>query len=358
MPSKTAPNVAAALNIVGKMTPEETEILLERMALEARVPITIRHPDLPIPGVTIRLEYWGRKQAEEALAANKTNRSQRDRRALGYYRDMVGSQFPFAGDSVCFDWDGNFFDGQHRMEALRRAAAAAEKAGLNPDLAGIWVIVVRGLPPETREHKDRGIPRRASDDLQMGGYENAAAAATLARMIITLQRQARPSLPGVSTIQPTDPEVTQVVREHAQEITECVTAARAAIRRAKELALIPRAVQYALWNFRSADTATADGWLEWLTSGAGMDVGHPVMVLRKTLLNPRLRKLSALDQVDLFFQSWNALQNGETDPQYDLPPRAVKASELTEPVYVRPPVVTAPDDIEVPPVVFAAAAAG
>jgi hypothetical protein len=366
MPSKTATvKVADVLRSVSEMSPDDVQTLLKRMALELRVPITIRSPDLSPPGVTVTLEFWRREQAKAALDANVKNRTERDRRTLGYFRNIVTGQWPFVGDSIRFDWDGKLLDGQHRMKAVLRAAEAAEGAGLDPDTAGIWVIVVRGLPPEAQDSIDIGGARNAGDQLKLAGFDYASQMATLARMIITLG-SAAPSLPGVSTIRPTDPEVQQLVRQLSGEMTECIGLAQEGLKRARELKLMPRAVQYALWEFRSYDQKTADGWLEWLVSGADMSEGHPVMVLRRYLLNPRRRKLSALDQLDLFHQSWNALQSGESRPHYELPVRPVRAPELTPAVYVKPPLLTVlgADDVDLgasdgpPAVVFAAAAAG
>jgi hypothetical protein len=366
MPSKTATvKVADVLRSVSEMSPEDVQALLKRMALELHAPITIHSPDLSPPGVTIVLEFWRRKQAEAALATNVHNRPERDRRTLGYFRNIVTGQFQFVGDTICFDWDGKLIDGQHRMKAVVRAAEAAERAGLDPGTAGIWVIVVRGLPPEAQDSKDIGAARSAGDQLKLAGFDYASQMATLARMIITLG-SAMPALPGVSTVRPTDPEVHQLVRQLSEEMTECIGLTKGGLRRAKELKLMPRAVQYALWEFRSYDPKTADGWLEWLVSGADMPEGHPVMVLRRYLLNPRRRKLSALDQLDLFHQSWNALQSGEAHPHYELPVRAVRAPELTTAVYVKPALLTvlgaadaAPGKPDSPPaVMFAAAAAG
>lgn len=345
MPGRISGLVRQAVTLVRDMTPDEIEKLFERIAYELKVPTVLRHPDLP--GIVVTAEFWTVTEADAAMELNDENRTKRDRVILAYYRDLVNEKWPFTGESVAFDVDGKFFDGQHRCEAIRKSYELALEAGMDEAEAratvGIWTLVVRGLPKEIRDFKDIGTGRTDKDRFELMGIAYAAKAAPIAKWIAAWQATDTGATPGTSSYQPTPAEVRRVAAAYTDSITECAAYAEDIGKRAPELHLKPRVAGMARWLFTQSDASTGHQFMEWVATGAVADENNPAIAVRKLLMAQdtiaarRLlggkERLNAIDQLGLLILAFNVLQGqGDVSDIY-LPKGGYKARNMPQLAY-------------------------
>ena len=89
---------------------------------------------------------------------------------------MERGQWLFSGDTICFDWDGNLIDGQHRLAAISASGITTK------------CIVVRNLDPKCIMVKDMEMkPRNLSDLLSMDGVKDATTTAATVSKVKALQ---------------------------------------------------------------------------------------------------------------------------------------------------------------------------
>jgi hypothetical protein len=345
MPARTSGLVRQAVTLVRDMTADEVEKLFERITYELKIPTVLRHPDLP--GIVVTAEFWTVTEADTAMEVNDENRTRRERVVLAYYRNIVNEKWPFTGESVAFDVDGKFFDGQHRCKAIRRSFELALEAGMDEGEAratvGIWTLVVRGLPKEIRDFKDIGIGRTDKDRFELMGIPYAAKAAPIAKWIAAWQATDTGATPGTSTYQPTPAEVQKVAAQYRDSITECSAYAEDIGKRAPELHIKPRVAGMARWLFTQFDQSTGHQFMEWVATGAGVDEDNPALAVRKlfmaqdTTAARRLlggkERLNAIDQLGLLILAFNVLQGQGDSGDIYLPKGGYKARNMPQLAY-------------------------
>ena len=113
------------------------------------------------------------KMAEEWLKKNTMDRNIRQRRVAGLVRIINDGEWRVNGESIKIANDGTLLDGQHRLTAV----VISKKP--------IMSLVVRGLPPESRETMDLGTPRNLGNHMQMAGYTGSVFAIAAAVGICT-----------------------------------------------------------------------------------------------------------------------------------------------------------------------------
>ncbi|RAR27038.1 hypothetical protein DP092_26135, partial [Pseudomonas sp. MDMC224] len=112
--------------------------------------------------------------AEEWLGKNQNNRNLRKAVVEAYARDMREGRWRYVADPIRFDSEGILIDGQHRLSAVIQRGTTQT------------FLVVRGLPPETKQVIDTGANRLARDYLQMKGLSNSGHLASAARIYLML----------------------------------------------------------------------------------------------------------------------------------------------------------------------------
>lgn len=112
--------------------------------------------------------------ARTYLDENDANRSLRARVINAYARDMGHGSWMITGETIKFSKTGELLDGQHRLYAIVESGTAQ------------WMLVVRGLEPETKGIIDTGAPRSAADALRLVGVgtSNTMALAAAARLLV------------------------------------------------------------------------------------------------------------------------------------------------------------------------------
>ena len=90
---------------------------------------------------------------------NVTNRPLNRGRVLKYAREIIAGQWKVTHQGLAFDWDGNLFDGQHRLAAIVEAERPVE------------MMVAFGMDPEAMIAVDEGRPRSTKDVANILGLD-------------------------------------------------------------------------------------------------------------------------------------------------------------------------------------------
>lgn len=138
--------------------------------------------------ITTAVELITPEKASEYLSHNNENRTLNKRRVQFYVYQMQNGKWGFdPSDSITFDKEGNLLNGQHRLEALKRANVTAE------------FNVMRGVDKATRVYMDTGKPRNGGDVLSLMGYANSTNIASMINFLIgTLRKGWMPQGEGYS----------------------------------------------------------------------------------------------------------------------------------------------------------------
>lgn len=257
--------------------------------------MTAANPSTLTPDVevTLEVEEVTPEIAQEWLEQHNThNRRIRKNQVLALARDMQNSQFLFTGDTVKFDWNDVLLDGQHRLAAIVESGRSAN------------LVIVRGLDPRSQSAVDINSRRLAYDALRLKGVEgDMKNAAAIARSVFMYD---------VGQV-PTHLQTISFVEEHDEELADAVTISEM-VRRSGQLTggSFYGAAFYILARI---DRDAAHDFFEKLASGAELEKGSPILLLRRHLSKGlpygfgrgawHLRQNLAL-----VFYSWNAWREG------------------------------------------------
>lgn len=211
--------------------------------------------------VTTEIEHVTPEVAADWLENNNThNRRIRKGQVQALARDMENNMWLFTGAPITFDWNGTLLDGQHRLAAIVASGKAAN------------MLVVHGLDPRSQSAMDINSRRLAYDALKLQGVEgdmkNAAAIARAVFMYDTGRV-------------PTHIETISFVSEHNEELEDAVAVSEM-VRRSGQLTggSFYGAAYYLLARI---DASAAGDFFEKLASGAELEAGSPILLLRKKL---------------------------------------------------------------------------
>jgi hypothetical protein len=85
------------------------------------------------------------------LAEVPHSRRKDHHRIARYTGEIVRDAWRMTGETLRFDWDGFLLNGHHRLYAVAKAGVP------------VWMLIVRGVDPSTKETQDTGMPKRLAD---------------------------------------------------------------------------------------------------------------------------------------------------------------------------------------------------
>lgn len=263
-------------------------------------------------GITVGLVTVTPGVAKNWLKHNTRNRRFWKPTSDRYERDMTGGRWPFTGDPVRFSDRDEMLDGQHRCKAI-------QESGVSQTL-----LVVSGLPTKTQAFMDGGRRRNAGTTLSIDKTAHSTAVASAARLALRWN-------PGsmwapdrgtelFSDIQISPAEVLEFIEKHPRvheaaavghSVANKVPGARASVIGATYL----RASMLEEGVFPAAE------WFVKLETGAGLELGDPVLALRNGMMRVRADKLSnpQIPQLWKVVRAWNASRTGEEMGRVVLP---------------------------------------
>lgn len=263
-------------------------------------------------GITVGLVNVTPEVAKNWLKHNPRNRRFWEPTTLRYERDMSGKRWPFTGDTVKFSDQDEMLDGQHRCKAIKNSGVAQQ------------LLVVSGLPTKAQAFMDGGRKRNAGTTLSIDKTPHSTAVAAVARLALKWNpggiwvRERGTELFG--DLQLSNPEVLEFVAKHpaVHEAARRGAAVAGAVPGARPSVI---GAAYLRASMLEDGMFAAAEWFEKLETGAGLELGNPVLALRNGMMRVRAEKLAnpQIPQLWKVVRTWNASRTGEEMGRLVLP---------------------------------------
>ena len=244
-------------------------------------------------GISAQLEEIGPELAEQLLANNSMNRSIAGSIVEKYARDMREGRWRLNGQTIKISADGRLLDGQHRLEAVKKAERPFK------------AIVVRGVSVSTFGSLDTGRRRALNEILRDREEVNTTVLASALRWLWMLRHE----VILAANTSPTNGEMLDILEENP--------AIRDSIKfTALARDLISGGMSAALHHeFRKIDIDCADEFFSRLIDGVNLDMENPVYLLRERLLKNkksyRLR-MAENERVAITMKAWVKFKEGSS----------------------------------------------
>lgn len=227
------------------------------------------------------------------LERNPTNRKLNESAVERYAYEIAGSRWTFNGEPLIVSDTGELNDGQHRC-------AAVVKAGKPID-----VILIVGVPRESRTTLDQGKMRTAADYLSMEGRANTLVLAAAANY--AWQYRTYGMLSSGGKTKATKSEILSFVEENPglEKATTIFTTKNSRLLGGVAFMTFCRFAIGAVG--RSEDV---DSFFIALTEGVNLKVGHPVLYIRNRLMTMTGGR-DVNGKAELVFKAWNAWRKGD-----------------------------------------------
>lgn len=233
--------------------------------------------------------------ARQWLGRNEGNRNVRQHQVNAYARDMREGRWQFNGDSIRIATDGTMMDGQHRLLACIKADRPFR------------TLVISGLPREAQDTMDAGAKRSAADQLKRRGVPNFALVAAVAlKMIHWDTHGQRRSFTNITV---TNAEIVEYCAD--QKFLDTLSLCIGYIRAIKAP---PAVVGTCFCIFARIDLDAAIDFFDGMASGANLNPGNPILVLRERLSDLREQTgltLNSERYIALFCRAWNHWRAGK-----------------------------------------------
>lgn len=230
--------------------------------------------------------------AGELLRRNPDNRSIRATKAAQYAADIRAGKWTFNGEPIIVSDTGEVNDGQHRCGAVIDANKP------------IPVLMVFGVPRETRLTVDQGATRSAADYAHMDGVTNSSVRASVARILIAYERSGGTNLTAASYV--TNAEVlARIQNDDALAATATFVATNA---KASKPYAAPAVIGFCHYLFSEINPVEAEEYLGQVCRGEGLKAKDPAYTVRDRLLNLGTR--SREKRIHIIIRGWNAYRQG------------------------------------------------
>lgn len=270
---------------------------------------TIRHGN-----VVAWFEEIGPERAKELLSAYKIDyRKYRASYGDGLGRDMTNDFWFFDGSPVRIDEEGNLFDGQHRLQAVRISG--------KPQV----FLIVAGLPVAAYNTTDTGLARTYGDTLRRRGFQNVNQRTALVKLIDRWER-------GVSlddTTRKTPSELDVIHDKYVDSITRAV---HMSMSTAKKIWMTSALVSFAWWLLSNVDNEQCYTFMVTTAEGEMLRKGNPMYTLRERLRNDWEIGHTRNEYMYLVIQAWNAYRKDKNIERLQLPSGVVTREKMVNPL--------------------------
>jgi hypothetical protein len=197
--------------------------------------------------------------------ANPLNRNKKPLHIQIMAQDMSNGRWLETGQPIIFDEDGMLIDGHHRLQACIYAKRAFSS------------LVVRGVSRIAVDAIDIGKMRHVGEIAQMSGIKNGLTQAAICGIVMTYE------LMGINVAIGSKSKISKleiIDRLRREDFNEAAKAGKCAQQMVRSNA-VPGFCFY-LFNKRSEKLAN-EFWADFLSDGAGLEIGNPVLALRNVL---------------------------------------------------------------------------
>lgn len=253
----------------------------------------------------ITTEVIGPEEAAEILKNhNAQNRALKPKAIAQYARAMADGEWTFIGDPIRFDRGGELLDGQNRLTAVVKSGCAQT------------FVIVRNLEPDTQRYMDAGVKRSPADQLKIEGVAHPRESAMIASLVMHWQGEDLPHM----NVKYSTFEVVEFVEANTNGIEAAAKHSAALYHTTRATKGISGAVFF--MAAEASEVGTASAFFGLLTSGAGLDNGSPVLLLRNKLIfwaSTSGKKPDRAEQLFYYVRCWNGWRKGEELERLQLP---------------------------------------
>lgn len=252
--------------------------------------------------ITGRVETITPDTAKEMLGSNTNNRNVSRKQVELFARTMAQQAWQMNGEAIKFSNTGRLLDGQHRLLACVESGVPFR------------TLVIRGLPEDTQETMDAGKSRTMANVLELKGRNNAKQLSTVARSIY-LSEQLGVEAACVNNMSPTRNELLTFI-ESTPQLEDTLRQASTFYTKSNHLMSTSMAALL-YWTFNEIDGEACERFFDMLASGANLNEGSPILVLRNTLFDINKRgahsdRTSRRRIVGITIKAWNKWREGAT----------------------------------------------
>jgi hypothetical protein len=259
--------------------------------------------------IVARVEMVTPQRAEQLLTMNTINRGISGSVVDKYARDMRAGRWRLNGQTIKLTTSGQLLDGQHRLEAVKKARRAFP------------AIVVEGVPEICLGSLDVGHKRSLGEILRDRGEVNTASLASALRWLWMLKHE----VILAANTSPTNGEMLELLEENP------------GIRNGQKYAASLRdfmgsgitAALHFVFSEKSADQA--DAFFERLVDGVELTSTNPIYHLRERLIKIRAShrvRAAEAERVALAIKAWNAFRERRPLQQLSWRTRGAAREEL------------------------------
>lgn len=242
-------------------------------------------------GITARVVVITPKLAEKMLANNSLNRHVSASVINKYARDMAAGQWHLNGQSIKVSSTGMLLDGQHRLEAVKKAKKPFTS------------IVVEGLLESSFVSLDIGRRRSVADILRERGESHTIILASALRWLWMIQNE----VILAANSSPTHGELMNLLKEHPD--------LRQSLRHVAHIReIMGSGIAAGLhYTFSRRDPAQSNEFFSRLIDGVQLSESSPIYHLRERLIRTRGShrvRLAEGERVALTIKAWNSFREG------------------------------------------------
>jgi hypothetical protein len=244
--------------------------------------------------VEVTVERITPDKAKRYLAANYRNRPLVGDHIKRLAAEMTSGRWKDNGDPIRFSGE-SLVDGQHRLAAIIQSGRS------------ITAVVVRNLG-EVFDTIDCGRKRQLSDVLAVKGESNYK---TLAAALASLDRYLSGKLERGQSTRKSHQVYEELLEQHP-DIRQCVSYVCG--HRRSSFMMPTGSVAALYYLFSQKDAAMATEFMEGWSTGAGLPLSHPVLLLRDRLIKNTASKAVLTEgyRFALAVKAWNAVRERRT----------------------------------------------
>lgn len=253
-----------------------------------------------------------------SVARMPKNRVVRPGRVTEFALAMAAGQWRQNGETLKFDRDGFFIDGQHRLLGVVQSGVT------------ILTGVTFGLDPDVMPTIDTGTRRTAADAMGLEGYSNRTVLSAAVRMILNYERgDYRTSwtkgMAGVS-----NSDILAYVQAHPEV---CQWAAQGKSWGSR-LPIRTTVMAFCAYEFSKIDEVATIRFFESMASMMTNGTGDPryALITRMQRARTEREKLYPIQEVYLVFRAWNAWRKGQKAQKFNLTNRDGEPMEFPTPI--------------------------
>lgn len=239
------------------------------------------------------------QKAKNLLKKGHQNRRLKMARVKKLASIIENDELIVEGNPIKIDRNGTLADGFHRLNAIIMANKPAH------------FPVLRGIDPEARFVMDTGAPRTWADALNMKGEKNYTSLSSALNLLFHYTKDDPPMSKMFSPIaRMTHPEMFDLLEEHPgmRDSSQFISSIPGFNR-----IMSVTVATFCHYIFSQLDLDEANDFFRSVATGANLQVGDPVLVLRDKIIaySTRKRSLKGFDLAAWTIIAWNKRRQGK-----------------------------------------------